>query len=60
VTVTPDGARAEALALPCREVWWGKRLTAVGVSLAAVQREFLRELLTGAWETKAPPHLRAR
>jgi hypothetical protein len=37
----------------CREVWWGKRLAAVGVELAAVERGFLRELLTDAWEQKA-------
>jgi hypothetical protein len=37
----------------CREIWWGKRLAAVGVDLAAVERGFLRELLTDAWEQKA-------
>ena len=38
----------------CQEVWWGKRLAAVGVTLAQVDPEFLRELLTDAWETRAP------
>jgi hypothetical protein len=51
--LTAVGADPEA----CREVWWGKRLAAVGVTLAAVQRGFLRDLLTDAWETKAPSRL---
>jgi hypothetical protein len=38
----------------CQEVWWGKRLAAVGVNLTSVEREFLHELLTDAWEEKAP------
>jgi hypothetical protein len=38
----------------CEEVWWGKRLAAVGVRLASVEREFLRNLLADAWEEKAP------
>jgi hypothetical protein len=38
----------------CEEVWWGKRLAAVGVTLARVDHELLRELLTDAWEHKAP------
>ena len=41
----------------CQEVWWGKRLAAVGVTLAHVDPEFLRELLTDAWETRAPRRL---
>ena len=38
----------------CEKVWWGKRLAAVGVTLACTDREFLAELLTDAWEHKAP------
>jgi hypothetical protein len=34
----------------CIEVWWGKRLAAVGVSLSRVGRTLLTELLTDAWE----------
>jgi len=41
----------------CQEVRWGKRLAAVGVTLANVDPEFLRELLTDAWETRAPRRL---
>ena len=38
----------------CEPVWWGKRLAAVGVTLSRVDHEFLRELLSDAWEEKAP------
>jgi len=41
----------------CEEVWWGKRLTAVGVILPQVDRDFLTELLRDAWERKAPKRL---
>ena len=41
----------------CEEVRWGRRLTAVGVSLARVDATLLRELLTEAWEEKAPARL---
>ena len=41
----------------CEKVWWGKRLAAVGVRLPAVDAELLAELLTDAWEQKAPKRL---
>jgi hypothetical protein len=41
----------------CEEVWWGKRLAAVGVTLARTDPELLRGLLTDAWETRAPKRL---
>jgi hypothetical protein len=41
----------------CEEVWWGKRLAAVGVTFALVDRELLLDLLTDAWESKAPRRL---
>jgi hypothetical protein len=44
----------------CEQVWWGKRLAAVGVSLSRVDRHFLEELLTDAWELKAPRRLVGR
>ena len=41
----------------CEGVWWGKRLAAVGVTLAGTDRALLEELLTDAWEEKAPKRL---
>lgn len=40
---SPDG---------CEVVWWGKKLAAVGVTLARVEPEFLLDLLTDAWEQR--------
>jgi hypothetical protein len=42
----------------CREVWWGKRLSAVRVELPAAERALLVDLLADAWERKAPARLR--
>ena len=44
----------------CEEVWWGKRLAAAGVTLERADRDLLRELLTDAWEHKAPKRLLGR
>ena len=41
----------------CEKVWWGKRLAAVGVTLARADRDLLSELLSDAWEQKAPKRL---
>jgi len=41
----------------CEQVWWGKRLAAVGVHLQRADPDLLRELLTDAWEQKAPQRL---
>ena len=41
----------------CEEVWWGKRLAAVRVDLARADAERLAELLSDAWEQKAPKGL---
>jgi hypothetical protein len=41
----------------CEQVWWGKRLAAVGVMLARADRDLLGELLADAWEQKAPKRL---
>jgi hypothetical protein len=38
----------------CAEVWWGKRLSAVRVTLSATEADLLSELLADAWERKAP------
>jgi len=39
------------------EVWWGKKLAAVRVSLALADSEALTELLFEAWELRAPKRL---
>jgi hypothetical protein len=41
----------------CEEVWWGKRLAAVRVNLRRADAEMLANLLTDAWEVKAPRRL---
>jgi hypothetical protein len=41
----------------CEKVWWGERLAAVGVTLARADRELMSELLTDAWDQKAPTRL---
>lgn len=38
----------------CTEFWWGKRLGAIHVDLGQVDPDRLAELLTDAWECKAP------
>jgi hypothetical protein len=43
----------------CEQIWWGKRLAAVGVTLSSVDSGLLRELLSDAWEHKAPQRLRS-
>lgn len=37
----------------CSEVWWGKRLAAVRITLSAIDRELLSDLLADAHERKA-------
>ena len=44
----------------CEKVWWGKRLAAVGVMLPRANRGLLSDLLTDAWEHKAPTRLLSR
>jgi hypothetical protein len=41
----------------CAEVWWGKRLAAVRVDLRRADAEMLADLLSDAWERKAPKRL---
>jgi len=59
VMLDEAGIRTAVQATPyvCSEVWWGKRLSAVRVSLSDAERELLVELLTDAWEGKAPARL---
>ena len=44
----------------CEKVLWGKRLVGVGVTLARADPDFLGDLLTDAWEQKAPKRLLGR
>jgi hypothetical protein len=41
----------------CEEVWWGKKLAAVRVALPLVKSNALAQLLTEAWELRAPKRL---
>lgn len=62
VMVDPDGVRTAVEAQPstCAELWWGKRLAAVQVSLEHADAGLLSELLADAWERRAPARQRAR
>ena len=62
VMLDEGGIRTAVESTPdaCENVWWGKRLAAVGVTLARVDRAFLEELLTDAWEQRAPKRLLSR
>jgi len=59
VMVDRDGIRTAVQARPdaCAEVYWGKRLAAVGVDLDAADETLVAELLADAWEHKAPERL---
>jgi hypothetical protein len=59
VMLDEDGIRTAVHEQPsaCEEVWWGKRLAAVRVDLRRVERATLANLLTDAWEGKAPKRL---
>ena len=41
----------------CHPVFWGKRLSCVGVDIDPAPRELIEELLTEAWLRKAPVSL---
>jgi hypothetical protein len=38
----------------CEELWWGKRLAGVRVTLSAVRADLVAGLLSAAWRRKAP------
>ena len=42
------------------ELWWGKKLSGVRVTLARANARLVRELLEEAWRRKAPKRLTAR
>jgi hypothetical protein len=55
VMLEPEMARAVAESDPaCEELWWGKRLSGVTVTLAQIEREALAQLLEQAWRRRAP------
>ncbi len=60
VMLGEPGIRTAVEAHPdvCAEVWWGKRLSAVRVTLPDASEELLGALLEDAWEGKAPARLR--
>ena len=41
----------------CEELWWGKRLSGVRVTISSAQPHLLSMLLTEAWRLKAPARL---
>lgn len=41
----------------CEELWWGKRLACLRVTLERADAESVVELLTDAWRRKAPRRL---
>jgi hypothetical protein len=59
VMLDEPGILTAAQARPevCAELWWGKRLSAVKVDLGRADPEFLADLLTDAWERRAPKRL---
>lgn len=59
VMLDEAGIRTAAQAYPdvCQEFWWGRRLRAVQLDLAGADEALARDLLTDAWEQKAPKRL---
>jgi hypothetical protein len=59
VMLDEGGIRTAIDAAPqaCDEVRWGKRLAAVGVTLARAEPELLRAWLEEAWEQRKPKRL---
>jgi hypothetical protein len=41
----------------CEELWWGKKLSGVRVSLPDAEPALLRALIDAAWRRKAPKRL---
>jgi hypothetical protein len=62
VMVDPDGILTAVQSHPgiCAEVWWGKRLAAVRVSLPEAEPSLLSGLLADAWERRTGRPLSGR
>ena len=58
VMLDEPGIRTAVEAAPevCSERWWGKRLSAVQVSLDRADAALVADLLRDAWEYRASPH----
>lgn len=58
VFVDESEARGAAAGHPAfEELWWGKRIAGVRVSLTAAPTDRVRELILDAWRRKAPKRL---
>ena len=59
VMLGPEQIRAAVERAPdvCSEVWWGKKLSAVRVELAAISPRELEAMLAEAWSLRAPKRL---
>jgi hypothetical protein len=59
VMIEPFDVEAAVRAEPesCEELWWGKELRGVCVSLPNAAPNLLEELLRAAWRRKAPKRL---
>lgn len=59
VMLDEGGILAATQAKPdvCSEVWWGKKLAAVRIDLRRADETLLSELLSEAWEMRAPKRL---
>jgi hypothetical protein len=59
VMLDPPGILTVVQSRPeaCAERYWGQRLAAVAVDLAAADEALVAELLADAWEHKAPARL---
>ena len=59
VMLPPDHVAMAVGAAPqaCEELWWGKRLAGVRVTISAVPEDLLATLLTEAWRLRSPSRL---
>jgi hypothetical protein len=59
VFVDEDGVREAVAASPtsCTELWWGKKLSGVRVSIADADDAHVAEMLEDAWRRRAPKRL---